>query len=140
MSVISALLLFLLFVSFPSCYARHIGAIGRMEPEKNSFLPFENDETKSRGAGDGEGTRKQISTVIKDVDHKTLGNSSLKAKNKKGQQRVMKTSSSGALKAESLISHDVSWHLPHKKRGTEDQPGYNLVDYAPPKTHPGVHN
>lgn len=41
-----------------------------------------------------------------------------------------------AAQNESLAT--VSWTLPHRKRG-EQQPGFNF-DYAPPKTHPPVHN
>ncbi|KAF7138884.1 hypothetical protein RHSIM_Rhsim07G0030700 [Rhododendron simsii] len=137
MSVVSSLFLFLLCVSFHSCYGRHLAAIGK-EPETKSLLPLENDETTSTpAAGDGEGMVNQISRVEKEDDHKPLK----ATKKMKGQGEGMENISSGAVKTDPSKPSNVSWHVPHKERGEEQQPGFNLdYDYAPPLTHPPVHN
>lgn len=100
---------------------------------------MQNDETTStNGAGDGEGMVNQISRVEKDDDHKPLK----ATKKMKGQGEGMENTSSGAVKTDpSLVPSNVSWPVPDKKEGEEQQPGFNLdYDYAPPRTHPPVHN
>lgn len=100
---------------------------------------MQNDETTSTpGAGDGEGMVNQISRVEKDDHHKPLKGT----KKMKGQGEGMENTSSGAVKTDpSLVPSNVSWPVPDKKRGEEQQPGFNLdYDYAPPRTHPPVHN
>lgn len=58
------------------------------------------------------------------------------AANKEQQVNRQRLTSANNLHSDPLVT--VSWRIPHKKRG-EQQPGFNL-DYAPPKTHPPVHN
>lgn len=84
-----------------------------------------------------EGTDQNDSMVKENKDHEDTDkqmDSKIVAKEMK-RQRL--TNSGAHLQAESVDS--VAWCVPHKKRGHQQQPGFNL-DYAPPKTHPPVHN
>ncbi|PQM40687.1 uncharacterized protein Pyn_02788 [Prunus yedoensis var. nudiflora] len=153
------LLLFLLCLSLHACNARRLGAVDK-KPENKLHLI--NKSTKEKGSNDNipvvakvkSFSSKEAPEVAKEQSTaETQSDNSINTKEPKQTKtsdvsRKTKRSASGAVEHHPTTADDVdnkssfdsvSWRVPHKKRGVQKQPGFNL-DYSPPKTHPPSHN
>ncbi|CAB4269649.1 unnamed protein product [Prunus armeniaca] len=153
------LLLFLLCLSLHACNARRLGGV---EKKPENKLHLINKSTKEKGSDDNipaVAKVKSFSSKAAPEVAKEQSTAETQSDNNintmepthtiaSDVSRKTKRSASGAVEHHPITADDddnkssfdsVSWRVPHKKRGVQKQPGFNL-DYSPPKTHPPSHN
>ncbi|KAI3444722.1 hypothetical protein Pfo_001387 [Paulownia fortunei] len=145
MSIISSLVIVLLFLSFQyACNARSFGVVHKETAKKlQPSISKKNEKLNPARVSIQPDRKSSIPNATKDAKEesrfeKEKVNNESDEPGKHIQPKGNPVNISGTTQTGSESLASVSWKVPHKKRG-EQEPGFNL-DYLPPKTHPPVHN